>query len=144
MSSMTNSEEDIDINLGKLSPNKDINVSETVPPSDTASTAIRQGTSSPHRLTISANKSPNITTTNSIVKEEVVAPKPPSESWSENPPSSASSGFSDDDSLAGSEGDQKTVEQIVEMINNLGRPGLIREYFDLRERAPDGTFNNAR
>lgn len=67
-----------------------------------------------------------------------------SELWSENPPSSASSGFSDDDSLAGAEGDLKTIEQVVEMVRKRGRLGLIREYSEIRERAPDGTFTNAR
>lgn len=66
------------------------------------------------------------------------------ELWSENPPSSASSGFSDDDSLAGAEGDPKTIEQIVEMVNKLGRDGLIQEYADIRARAPDGSFSNAK
>lgn len=66
------------------------------------------------------------------------------EFWSENPPSSASSGFSDDDSLAGSEGDPKTIEQIVEMVRERGRQGLFKEYGDIRGRAPDGTFDHAR
>lgn len=67
-----------------------------------------------------------------------------SELWSENPPSSASSGFSDDDSLAGAEGDPKAIEQIVEMVNKLGRDGLIQEYADIRARAPEGSFTNAK
>lgn len=70
-----------------------------------------------------------------------------SELWTsaENPPSSASSGFSDDDSLAGTDaGDPKTIEQIVEMVKERGRQGLIKEYAEIRARAPDGTFVNAR
>ncbi|XP_055695691.1 tyrosine-protein phosphatase non-receptor type 9 [Lutzomyia longipalpis] len=67
-----------------------------------------------------------------------------SELWSENPPSSASSGFSDDDSLAGTEGDAKTIEQIVQMVRERGRQGLVQEYMDIRSRAPEGTFTNAR
>lgn len=67
-----------------------------------------------------------------------------SEIWSENPPSSASSGFSDDDSLAGTEGDPKTIEQIVQMVKERGRQGLIQEYADIRARAPEGTFTNAK
>lgn len=67
-----------------------------------------------------------------------------SELWSENPPSSASSGFSDDDSLAGTEGDAKTIEQIVQMVRERGRQGLVQEYLDIRSRAPEGTFTNAR
>ncbi|XP_030386559.1 tyrosine-protein phosphatase non-receptor type 9 isoform X2 [Scaptodrosophila lebanonensis] len=66
------------------------------------------------------------------------------EFWSENPPSSASSGFSDDDSLAGQEGDPKTINQIAEMVKERGRAGLCREYGDIRNRAPDGTFSHAR
>lgn len=64
--------------------------------------------------------------------------------WSENPPSSASSGFSDDDSLAYTEGDPKTIEQIVHMVRERGRDGLTQEYSDIRSRAPDGTFQHAR
>ncbi|XP_067642390.1 tyrosine-protein phosphatase non-receptor type 9 isoform X2 [Eurosta solidaginis] len=67
-----------------------------------------------------------------------------SELWSENPPSSASSGFSDDDSLAGQEGDPKTIEQIVQMVKELGRRGLVKEYAEIRNRAPEGTFSHAR
>lgn len=67
-----------------------------------------------------------------------------SDLWPENPPSSASSGFSDDDSLAGSEGDLKTIEQIVDMVKERGRQGLVQEYAEIRGRAPDGTFTNAR
>ncbi|KAH8326801.1 hypothetical protein KR059_011941 [Drosophila kikkawai] len=66
------------------------------------------------------------------------------EFWSENPPSSASSGFSDDDSLAGQEGDPKPIEQIVQMVKQRGRTGLIKEYADIRNRAPEGTFLYAR
>lgn len=66
------------------------------------------------------------------------------EIWTENPPSSASSGFSDDDSLAGQEGDPKTIEQIVQMVNERSRQGLIKEYADIRNRAPEGTFLHAR
>lgn len=69
---------------------------------------------------------------------------PLSDLWAENPPSSASSGFSDDDSLAGADGDLKTIEQIVEMVKERGRNGLIKEYAEIRARAPEGTFTNAR
>ncbi|XP_050087061.1 tyrosine-protein phosphatase non-receptor type 9 isoform X1 [Anopheles aquasalis] len=67
-----------------------------------------------------------------------------SELWTENPPSSASSGFSDDDSLAGAEGDPKTIEQIVQMVRERGKVGLIREYAEIKARAPDGTFTHAK
>lgn len=66
------------------------------------------------------------------------------ELWSENPPSSASSGFSDDDSLAGAEGDPKTIEQIVQMVRERGKQGLIREYAEIKARAPDGSFTHAK
>ncbi|XP_055550630.1 tyrosine-protein phosphatase non-receptor type 9 isoform X1 [Wyeomyia smithii] len=66
------------------------------------------------------------------------------ELWSENPPSSASSGFSDDDSLAGAEGDPKTIEQIVQMVRERGKQGLIREYAEIKARAPEGTFTHAK
>lgn len=69
---------------------------------------------------------------------------PLSEFWSENPPSSASSGFSDDDSLAGAEGDPKTIEHIVQMVKERGRHGLFKEYADIRSRAPEGTFIHAK
>lgn len=64
--------------------------------------------------------------------------------WSENPPSSASpsSGFSDDDSLTGD--DAKTIQQIVEMVKQTGKKGLIKEYADIRARQPDGTFDHAK
>lgn len=68
--------------------------------------------------------------------------------WSENPPSSASpsSGFSDDDSLTGANdvGDAKTIEQIVEMVKQLGKKGLIKEYAEIRSRQPEGTFEHAK
>lgn len=67
-----------------------------------------------------------------------------SEMWSENPPSSASSGFSDDDSLAYSEGDPKSIEQIVKLVQEKGRDGLAKEYAEIRARAPEGTFCHAR
>lgn len=67
-----------------------------------------------------------------------------SEFWTENPPSSASSGFSDDDSLAGQEGDPKTIEQIVQMVKTLRHQGLVKEYTEIRNKATEGTFVNAK
>lgn len=68
--------------------------------------------------------------------------------WSENPPSSASpsSGFSDDDSLTGANevGDAKTIEQIVEMVKQMGKRGLMAEYAEIKSRQPDGTFDHAK
>lgn len=67
-----------------------------------------------------------------------------SELWNENPPSSASSGFSDDDSITGAEGDPKTIDQIVQMVLERGKQGLIREYTEIKARAPEGTFTHAK
>lgn len=64
------------------------------------------------------------------------------DTWSENPPSSASSGFSDDDSITGD--DAKTIQQILEMVKNMGKKGLIKEYAEIRARQPDGTFDQAK
>lgn len=66
---------------------------------------------------------------------------------SEKNPSSASpsSGFSDDDSLTGlNEGEGKTILQVVEMVKQKGKKGLIREYALIRSKQPDGNFENAR
>lgn len=61
------------------------------------------------------------------------------------PPSSASSGFSDDDSLHGDLGIQAvTMEQLIEEIHSRGRAGLIAEYTEIRQRPPEGSFNNAK
>lgn len=61
------------------------------------------------------------------------------------PPSSASSGFSDDDSLHGDPGLQAvTMEQFISDIHSRGRAGLIAEYAEIRLRPPDGSFNNAK
>jgi len=61
------------------------------------------------------------------------------------PPSSASSGFSDDDSLHGDPGLQAvTMEQFITDIHSRGRAGLIAEYTEIRQRPPDGSFNNAK
>lgn len=64
----------------------------------------------------------------------------------ENPPSSASSGFSDDDSLTGANdiGDHKTIEKIVDMVRERTRKGLIKEYAEIRARQPSGTFDHAK
>ncbi|XP_014216580.1 tyrosine-protein phosphatase non-receptor type 9 isoform X2 [Copidosoma floridanum] len=61
------------------------------------------------------------------------------------PPSSASSGFSDDDSLHGELGLQAlSMEQLVESTYTRGRAGLVAEYAEIKQRPPDGSFNNAR
>ena len=61
------------------------------------------------------------------------------------PPSSASSGFSDDDSLHGDVGLQTvTIDQFIENVHSRGRAGLIAEYAEIKQRPPDGSFNNAK
>ena len=61
------------------------------------------------------------------------------------PPSSASSGFSDDDSLHGDLGLQAvSMEQLVETIHSRGCAGLAGEYAEIKLRPPDGSFNNAK
>ncbi|KAF5287706.1 hypothetical protein FQA39_LY15806 [Lamprigera yunnana] len=69
------------------------------------------------------------------------------DSWAEeanlNPPSSASSGFSDDDSLHG-DGTALTMPQLVDYIRERGRLGLVQEYAEIRVRPPEGTFNVAK
>ncbi|XP_050299901.1 tyrosine-protein phosphatase non-receptor type 9 isoform X2 [Anthonomus grandis grandis] len=60
-----------------------------------------------------------------------------------NPPSSASSGFSDDDSLPG-DGAAVTIGQLVEMVRLRGRSGLVQEYAEIRARLPEGSFNVAK
>ena len=90
-------------------------------------------TSSPH---------PAASTNDYVCEEKINNHQDSNELWS--PPSSASSGFSDDDSLAGQDADLKTIEQIVDMVRERGRLGLVQEYTNIRARAPDGTFTNAR
>lgn len=61
------------------------------------------------------------------------------------PPSSASSGFSDDDSLHGDLGLQAvSMEQLIENIHSKGRAGLVSEYMEIKKRPLDGTFDNAK
>ena len=61
------------------------------------------------------------------------------------PPSSASSGFSDDDSLHGDLGLQAvTMEQLIDAIHARGRIGLVADYAEIKKRPLDGSFNNAK
>lgn len=60
------------------------------------------------------------------------------------PPSSVSSGFSDDDSLHCDSSQSLTISQFVEHVLKKKRAGLIREYEEIKTRSPDGTFNVAR
>ncbi|XP_063230115.1 tyrosine-protein phosphatase non-receptor type 9 isoform X2 [Bacillus rossius redtenbacheri] len=60
------------------------------------------------------------------------------------PASSASSGFSDDDSLHCDISQGCSLEQFVESVRARGRAGLVQEYAEIRARVPDGSFNHAR
>ncbi|XP_073989269.1 protein tyrosine phosphatase Meg2 [Rhodnius prolixus] len=59
-------------------------------------------------------------------------------------PSSASSGFSDDDSLhCDSPGGQSLVE-FLERVRAKGKAGLTLDYSEIKARPPDGTFNHSK
>lgn len=58
--------------------------------------------------------------------------------------SSASSGFSDDDSLHDSGSGGLSLVEFVESVRSKGRFGLSAEYAELKARPPDGTFTHAR
>lgn len=60
------------------------------------------------------------------------------------PPSSVSSGFSDDDSLRCDSSQSLTISQFVEYVLKKKRAGLIREYEEIKTRSSDGTFNVAK
>ncbi|XP_017114372.1 tyrosine-protein phosphatase non-receptor type 9 isoform X2 [Drosophila elegans] len=144
-----------------VEPNENITINGLSPShrssSSTATSATATATSNPLKLNTSgaadSNSSSNTTNTTSTTTTVAGAAGAAAgasttttngEFWSENPPSSASSGFSDDDSLAGQEGDPKPIDQIVQMVKARGRHGLIKEYADIRNRAPEGTFLHAR
>lgn len=59
-------------------------------------------------------------------------------------PASASSGFSDDDSLHGDSSQGVTIEQFIERVLEKGRNGLANEYLEIKARPPDGSFNEAK
>ncbi|XP_050721282.1 tyrosine-protein phosphatase non-receptor type 9-like isoform X5 [Eriocheir sinensis] len=60
------------------------------------------------------------------------------------PPSSGSSGFSDDDSLHCDDGQGFTLEEFVRHLRDKGRQGLYHDYTQIKSRPPDGTFENSR
>ncbi|KAK3865554.1 hypothetical protein Pcinc_028848 [Petrolisthes cinctipes] len=60
------------------------------------------------------------------------------------PPSSGSSGFSDDDSLHFDDGRGFTLEEFVRHLRDKGRQGLYHDYSQIKSRPPDGTFENSR
>lgn len=60
------------------------------------------------------------------------------------PPSSVSSGFSDDDSLRCDSSQSLSISQFVEYVLKKKKAGLTSEYEEIKTRPPDGTFNIAR
>lgn len=56
------------------------------------------------------------------------------------PPSSVSSGFSDDDSLRCDSSQSLTISQFVECLLKKKRLGLAKEYDEIKNRSPNGTF----
>ncbi|XP_017777960.1 PREDICTED: tyrosine-protein phosphatase non-receptor type 9 [Nicrophorus vespilloides] len=124
----------------------------TRPDSPPNSTHDGKSPSSPQKLISSSNNTNNTTTTNNELE---ISASPNNinninnmeSSWAEegslNPPSSASSGFSDDDSLHG-DGAAMTIAQLVEHVRDRGREGLTQDYMEIRTRPPDGTFTVAK
>ncbi|XP_014255868.1 tyrosine-protein phosphatase non-receptor type 9-like [Cimex lectularius] len=87
-----------------------------------------------------------------VSEDEEINSHPNNESWqpitesaaSPVAPSSASSGFSDDDSLhCDSPGGQSLIE-FVEKVRSKGKAGLSIEYAEIKARPPDGTFNHSK
>ncbi|XP_022178040.1 tyrosine-protein phosphatase non-receptor type 9 isoform X2 [Myzus persicae] len=74
-------------------------------------------------------------TCNTINSREEISPMPPS---------SVSSGFSDDDSLRCDSSQSLTISQFVEYVLKKKRAGLIREYEEIKTRSSDGTFTVAK
>lgn len=66
------------------------------------------------------------------------------EASSPAPPSSASSGFSSEDSLHCDISNGLTIEQFVEYVRNKGHSELVAEYVEIKLREADGSFNHAR
>lgn len=60
------------------------------------------------------------------------------------PPSSVSSGFSDDDNLHYDSSQSLTISQFVEYMLKKKKAGLAAEYDEIKTRSPDGTFNAGR
>lgn len=58
--------------------------------------------------------------------------------------SSASSGFSDDDSLHCDSPGGLTLAEFIERVRSLGKGGLTAEYTELKARPPQGTFNHSK
>ncbi|KAL1139880.1 hypothetical protein AAG570_006857, partial [Ranatra chinensis] len=104
-----------------------------------------------------ANKVPESSVQAQVTEIEVESPavsedeeltSQPRESWQptteSGAPSSASSGFSDDDSLHCENGGGVTLVEFVKAVRNKGRNGLTAEYMEIKARQPEGTFTHAR
>lgn len=63
---------------------------------------------------------------------------------SPQPAGSASSGFSDDDSLYCDASQSLTIEQFIESVLQKGKNGLQNEYLEIKGVPPDGNFDEAR
>lgn len=153
--SMTNREDEILANIRQPIANTTATIQSSTT-TTTATTAITTTDEFNNCEVIVSTKTPNgdnhsdktssTSTTSAVVDNSAGSGSDTTvgEFWSENPPSSASSGFSDDDSLVGADGDPKNIDQIVEMVREKGRQGLFKEYADIRLKAQDGTFDHAR
>ena len=89
---------------------------------------------------VSVHHSATLTTdadvSNTMVIERSVSPP--------LPPSSASSGFSDDDSLHFDDGRGLTLDEFARHVKSKGKQGLYTEYAEIKNKGTDGTFNHAR
>jgi len=89
---------------------------------------------------VSVHNSATLTTdadgSNTMVIERSVSPP--------LPPSSASSGFSDDDSLHFDDGRGLTLDEFARHVKSKGKQGLYTEYAEIKNKGTDGTFNHAR
>ncbi|CAB0005075.1 unnamed protein product [Nesidiocoris tenuis] len=87
-----------------------------------------------------------------VVSEDDEITSQPNEAWqpttepaaSPVAPSSASSGFSDDDSLHCDSPGGTNLAEFVERIKAKGKTGLTAEYAEIKARPPCGTFNHSK
>ncbi|BES94859.1 phosphatase [Nesidiocoris tenuis] len=94
----------------------------------------------------------NEETESPVVSEDDEITSQPNEAWqpttepaaSPVAPSSASSGFSDDDSLHCDSPGGTNLAEFVERIKAKGKTGLTAEYAEIKARPPCGTFNHSK
>uniref|UniRef100_A0A0A9W4L1 Tyrosine-protein phosphatase non-receptor type 9 n=2 Tax=Lygus hesperus TaxID=30085 RepID=A0A0A9W4L1_LYGHE len=94
----------------------------------------------------------NEETESPVVSEDEEITTQPHESWqpttesaaSPVAPSSASSGFSDDDSLHCDSPGGTNLTEFVERVKAKGKAGLTAEYAEVKARPPCGTFNHSK